>query len=200
MGNSKTTKQRTSARSNARSNNIDGKRSNSDRNSKEESSAKRSKKVTPVKSNKNNINLEETDQLTTRQVRSNYDYEAPDEDTDTDLSQNDEELLVPDVHPYKTNLEIYFRKRFDCDTTDNRSIKDMVTICDNQYNEISYIGMCKTIVKVHKKYDAIKHQLLTMRSSSEIVKNKHMAKVNDLKEFLKVKVVNLFRYKFIMVS
>ena len=193
-----TNKQRQSSRSQSRPNEANRKRNNSNQTANE--TTKRSKKVTPAKSKKNNVNLEETEQLTTRQVRSNYDYEAPDEETDTDLSQNDEELVLPDVHPYKTNLEIYFRKRFDCDTTDNRSIKDMVTICDNHNNNISYIGMCKTIVKIHKINNSLRQQLLTMRSSSEIVKNMHMAKVNDLKEFLKVKVVNLFRYKFIMVS
>ena len=144
---------------------------------KNQNSSKRSKHVTPQKRN-----LEEA----------------------TDLSQSDEGendlRLIPNVGPHKTNLETYFRHNYDFDKQENRFIQEMVTICDNQCNDITFIGMCKTIVKQQKVNNALKQQLLSMKNSRELAMDRHMAKVNDLKQFLKVKVVNLFRYKFIMVS
>lgn len=164
-----------SSQSQSRSNEYNRKQT-SDQN-KNQNSSKRSKHVTPQKTN-----LDEA----------------------TDLSESDEGendlRLIPNVGPHKTNLETYFRHNYDFGKIYNRFIQDMVTICDNQGNDISFIGMCKTIPKLQKVNNALREQLLSMKNNREVANNRHMAKVNDLKQFLKVKVVNLFWYKFIMVS
>ena len=87
------------------------------------------------------------------------------------------------------------------DNSETKLVKDMVTICDNQGQIITFMGMCNTILKVQKVNNALRQQLLSMKkNTSEVVKNKRIAKINDFKAFLIEKVVNLFRYKFIMVS
>ena len=189
-----------SSRSESRTERSSTKRNTSDGNNNEKTS-KRSKHVTPQK-----MNLEEAEKLVaTTQVGSLIDHPDSDECTATDLSendelQNDEQQVIPNVGPHKTNLETYFRHNYDFDKQENRFIQEMVTICDNQCNDVTFIGMCKTIVKQQKVNNALKQQLLSMKNSRELAMDRHMAKVNDLKQFLKVKVVNLFRYKFIMVS
>ena len=171
------------------------KRTTSDGNNNENTS-KRSKHVTPQKTN-----LEEAEKLVgTTQVGSLIDDPHSDERTATDISENEEQQVIPNVGPHKTNLETYFRDNYDFDKQENRCIQEMVTICDNQCNDITFFGMCKTIVKQQKVNNALKQQLLSMKNNRDLAMDRHMAKVNDLKQFLKVKVVNLFRYKFIMVS
>ena len=188
-------KPRGSSRSESRPERSSRKRNTSDGNNNEKTS-KRSKHVTPQK-----MNLEEAAKLVaTTQVGSLIDDPDSDERTATDLSENEEQKVIPNVGPHKTNLETYFRDNYDFDKQENRFIQEMVTICDNQCNDITFIGMCKTIVKQQKVNNALKQQLLSMKNNRELAMDRHMAKVNDLKQFLKVKVVNLFRYKFIMVS
>ena len=141
--------------------------------------------------------------LTAKQVRSNNNFEGneSDDNTETDLSTNNEGNIVQDVSPHKTHLATYFRKNYDLDNSETKLVKDMVTICDNQGQIITFMGMCNTILKVQKVNNALRQQLLSMKkNTSEVVKNKRIAKINDFRAFLIEKVVNLFRYKFIMVS
>lgn len=77
-----------------------------------------------------------------RSIIDDDDKANSDENTTTDLSENEEgELaLVSNIGPHKTtNLETYFRNNYDFGKVENRLINDMVTICDNKCNGITFI-------------------------------------------------------------